>query len=84
MTPHIKLILVDRLGKCGCTWGHKIGDTFDYAINHQQLCPMVTYLAIPYAEALQQGRTPPISKSGEFRFSCPDSGVINVFRIDID
>ncbi len=28
--PKIKITLVDRIGKCGCHRGHKIGDTFDY------------------------------------------------------
>ena len=28
--PKIKITIIDRIGKCGCHRGHKVGDTFDF------------------------------------------------------
>ena len=41
--PKIKITLVDRIGKCGCHRGHKIGDTFDYDADRGKLCPMAMH-----------------------------------------
>ena len=80
--PKIKITLVDRLGKCGCHRGHKIGDTFDYDTDRGKLCPMAMHVAFPYIDILRYGGTPPTSSNGEIRFCCPDADVINVFRMD--
>lgn len=81
--PKIKITLVDRLGKCGCHRGHKIGDTFDYDTDRGKLCPMAMHVAFPYIDILHYGGTPPTSSNGEIRFCCPDADVINVFRINV-
>lgn len=79
----IKTTLVDRLGKCGCHRGHKIGDTFDYDTDRGKLCPMAMHVAFPYIDILRYGGTPPTSCNGEIRFCCPDADVINVFRVEL-
>ena len=81
--PKIKITLVDRLGKCGCHRGHKIGDTFDYDTDRGKLCPMAMYVAFPYIDILRYSGTPPTSSNGEIRFCCPDADVINMFRINV-
>jgi len=81
--PKIKITLVDRLGKCGCHRGHKIGDTFDYDTDRGKLCPMAMHVAFPYIDILRYGGTPPTSCNGEIRFCCPDADVINVFRVEL-
>lgn len=35
--PQIRIKLVDRLGKCGCHHGHKVGDVFDYDTQRGEL-----------------------------------------------
>ena len=81
--PKIKITLVDRLGKCGCHRGHKIGDTFDYETDRGKLCPMAMHVAFPYIDILCYGGTPPTSSNGEILFCCPDADVINVFRVEL-
>lgn len=72
--PKIKITLVDRLGKCGCHRGHKIGDTFDYDTDRGKLCPMAMHVAFPYIDILRYGGTPPTSSNGEIRFCCTGCG----------
>ena len=79
----IKITLVDRLGKCGCHHGHKIGDTFDYDTDRGKLCPMAMHVAFPYIDILRYGGTPPTSCNGEIRFCCPGVDVINVFCLEV-
>ena len=81
--PKIKITLVDRIGKCGCHRGHKIGDTFDYDTERGKLCPMAMHVAFPYIDILRYSGTPPTSSNGEIRFCCPDADVINMFRINV-
>lgn len=81
--PKIKITLVDRIGKCGCHRGHKIGDTFDYDTDRGKLCPMAMHVAFPYIDILRYGGTPPTSCNGEIRFCCPDVDVIKVFRVEL-
>ena len=64
----IKITLVDRIGKCGCHRGHKIGDTFDYDTDRGKLCPMAMHVAFPYIDILRYGGTPPTSCNGEIHF----------------
>ena len=81
--PKIKITLVDRIGKCGCHRGYKIGDTFDYDTDRGKLCPMAIHVAFPYIDILRHGGTPPSSSNGEILFCCPDVDVINVFRLNV-
>ena len=82
--PKITLELVDRLGKCGCPHGHKIGDCFDFDTQRGELCPMAAHVAFPYVDILRYGGTLPLSKAGDIRFCCPDADVINVFRLKVE
>mgnify|MGYP000100826471 CR=1 FL=1 len=75
--PQIRIKLVDRLGKCGCHHGHKVGDVFDYDTQRGELCPMAAHVAFRY------GGTVPVSKAGDIRFCCPDVDVINVFSLEV-
>ena len=51
--PQIRIKLVDRLGKCGCHHGHKVGDVFDYDTQRGELCPMAAHVAFTYVEILR-------------------------------
>lgn len=82
LKPKIKLSLVERKGEHKCHRGHKPGDTFDFDTERGVLCPMAMHVAFPYVEILKYGGSVPVSKSGDIRFCCPDSDVINVFRIE--
>ena len=84
MRPKIKLTLVEKRGIHGCHRGHKIGDQFDYDTDRGKLCPMAMHVAFPYIDILRYGGTPPRAQNGEIRFCCPDSDVINVFRIEVE
>ena len=81
--PKIRITLVDRVGKCGCHRGHKIGDSFDYDTERGKLCPMAMHVAFPYIDILRYGGTVPPSSHGDNRFCCPDADVINVFRLEV-
>ena len=61
--PKIKLTIVDRVGKCGCHRGHKIGDTFDFDEDRGRLCPMAFHSGFPYIDILRYGGDIPKSKS---------------------
>ncbi|WP_459130008.1 TIGR04076 family protein [Guggenheimella bovis] len=82
MKPKIKITLVDRLGKCGCHRGHKVGDTWDYDTERGNLCPLAMHVAFVYIDILRYGGNPPRANNGEIRFCCPDSDVVNVFKIE--
>ncbi len=81
--PKIRITLVDKKGKCGCHYGHKIGDSFDFDSDRGKLCPMAMHVAFPYVDILRYGGTIPGSKdNGEVLICCPDVDVINVFKIE--
>lgn len=80
--PRIRITLVDRIGAHGCHRGHKIGDTFDYDTERGKLCPIAMHVAFPYIDILRYGGTPATASNGEIHFCCPDSDVINVFRLE--
>lgn len=82
--PSVTIALVDKKGEGGCHRGHRIGDTFDYDKDRGLLCPMAMHVAFPYIDILRYGGTIPPSREGDIRFCCPDSDVINVFRIDVE
>ena len=82
MKPKIRLTLVERKGTYGCHRGHRVGDTFDFDTERGMLCPMAMHVAFPYVDILRYGGSVPTAHNGEIRFCCPDSDVINVFRIE--
>lgn len=79
----IVISLVDRKGEHPCHHGHRIGDSFDYDVERGKLCPMAMHVAFPYIDILRYGGKPPVASNGEFRFCCPDSDVVNIFKIEI-
>ena len=82
MKPRIRITLVERKGPCGCHRGHQVGETFDFDTERGKLCPMAMHVAFPFVDILRHGGTVPSARNGEIRFCCPDSDVINVFRIE--
>ncbi len=82
--PPITIEVVDRKGEYHCHRGHKIGDTFDYDTERGKLCPMAMHVAFPFVDILRYGGTLPPTRSGEFRFCCPDAEVITVFRLRVE
>ena len=82
--PAIRITLIDRLGKCGCHRGHKIGDSWDFDTQRGELCPMAMHVAFPYVDILRYGGTLPDRAGEGFTFCCPDVDVINVFRLTVE
>ena len=82
MKPKIRITLVERLGNSACHRGHKVGDSFDFDTERGKLCPMACHVAFPYVDIMRYGGEPPRARNGEVRFCCPDSDVINVFKIE--
>ena len=82
MKSKIMLTLVERKGESKCHRGHKPGDVFDFDTERGLICPMAMHVAFPYVNILRYGGNIPLSKSGDIRFCCSDSDVINVFRIE--
>lgn len=80
----ITLTVIAQLGERPCHHWHKIGDSFDYDSERGKLCPMAAHVAFPYVEILKYGGTPPISVSGDMRFCCPDTDVVNIFKITVE
>ena len=83
MKPKIKITLVDKKGDCRCHRGHEVGDSFDYNTERGRLCPMAMHVAFPYIDILRYGGEAPKARNGEVLFCCPDSDVINVFKLEI-
>lgn len=81
--PKIRISLVERKGEHGCHRGHKVGDCFDFDTDRGKICPMAMHVAFPYIDILRYGGTPPLTKSGDIRFCCPDVDTINVFKLEI-
>ncbi len=82
--PRITIRLVDQKGNCGCHRGHQIGDSFDFDTERGKLCPMAMHVAFPYIDILRYGGTPPCGRDGDFRFSCPDADVLNIFKLEME
>lgn len=81
--PKIRITLVEQKGTCGCHRGHKVGDSFDYDTERGKLCPMAMHVAFPYIDILRYGGSLPPCREGDFRFSCPDVDVLNIFRLEV-
>ena len=82
--PQIILTLIERKGPCGCHYGHKAGDVFDFDKDRGKLCPMALHAGFPYIDILRYGgELPPSKITGNVAFCCPDPDVINVFAISV-
>ena len=81
--PKIQITLTDRLGKCPCHRGHKVGDTFDFDTERGKLCPMAMHVAFPYIDILRYGGSIPGQEEGTATFCCSDVDTINVFKVEI-
>lgn len=84
MKPKIKISLIDKKGECTCHRGHRVGDSFDFDTDRGNICPMAMHVVFPYMDILRYGGLPSVAKCGEVLFCCPDSDVINVFKIEIE
>ena len=82
MRSRIKITLVDKKGEGHCHRGHCIGDSFDYSKERGKLCPMAMQVGFLYIDVLRCGGNPPKAACGEIRFSCPDSDVLNIFKVE--
>ena len=80
--PAIRITLIDRLGKCGCHRGHRVGDSWDFDTQRGELCPMAMHVAFPYIDILRYGGAIPGQPEGTAAFCCPDVDTINVFRVE--
>lgn len=84
MHPKIAIKLIDKKGKYGCHYGHKIGDCFDFDTERGKLCSMVLHTAYPYIDILRYGGQLPLSKEyGKIVFCCPDADVCNIFELQV-
>ncbi len=84
MKPKIKITLVDRKGECSCHRGHKIGDSFGYDTQRGFICSMAMHVVFPYIDILRYGGKPSASRQGDVCFCGPDSGVINISKIEAE
>lgn len=81
----ITIDVVDRMGKHSCHRGHEIGDRFDFETQRGDLCPMAMHVLFPYVNILRYGGTlRPNVEHGDIRVCCPDSDVVNVFRVSVE
>ena len=54
---NIKITVVERRGKRGCDYGHRVGDVYDYAKDAGRLCPWMLTVANMYISKLKDGQT---------------------------
>ena len=80
---NITITVVERRGKRGCDYGHRIGDVYDYAKDAGRLCPWMLTVANMYISKLKDGQT--FTREGlpenAVTFCCPDPRVMNIFQI---
>jgi uncharacterized repeat protein (TIGR04076 family) len=81
---HIKISVVERRGKRGCDYGHRVDDVYDYAKDAGRLCPWMLTVANMYISKLKDGQT--FTREGlpknAVTFCCPDPRVMNIFQIE--
>ncbi len=82
MKARIRITLVGRMGPGQCHRGHRPGDSWDYDTERGMLCPMAMHVAFPFIDIMRYGGEPPRAKCGEIRFCCPDTDVINIFKLE--
>lgn len=81
--PKIKITLVDKKENGKCHYNHKIGDTFDFDKDRGKLCPMAMHVAFPFVDILRYGGNVPGGEDeNSCKFCCPDTDIINVFKIE--
>ena len=57
---NIKITVVEKRGKRGCDYGHRVGDIYDYAKDAGRLCPWMLTVANMYISKLKDGRPLPV------------------------
>lgn len=81
---NVVVTVIDTMGAHpACHYGHQVGDTFDFARDRGQLCPMAAHVLFPYVDILRYGGTIPTGADGDIRVCCPDADTCNVFRLDV-
>ena len=73
---NIKITVVEKRGKRGCDYGHRVGDIYDYAKDAGRLCPWMLTVANMYISKLKE-----LSENA-VTFCCPDPRVMNIFQIE--
>ena len=82
---NIKITVVEKRGKRGCDYCHRVGDVYDYAKDAGKLCPWMLTVANMYITKLRDGHTfsrGPEVPDGAVTFCCPDPRVMNIFQIE--
>ena len=82
MKKNIRITLIDKKGEGVCKRGHVIGESFSYDHDLGKLCPMALHAGFPYIDIIRYGGDAPKTVHGDIRFCCPDSDVINIFKIE--
>ncbi|MBQ3683200.1 MAG: TIGR04076 family protein [Succinimonas sp.] len=81
---NIKITVVEKRGKRGCDYCHRVGDVYDYAKDAGRLCPWMLTVANMYISKLKDGHR--FIREGLPRnavtFCCPDPRVMNIFQIE--
>lgn len=80
--PRIRITLIDKKGELTCHRGHKIGDSFDFDTERGLLCPMAMHVTFPFIDIIRYGGNLPKNSNGIIAFCCPDTNVINIFKIE--
>ena len=82
--PKIKITIIDRIGKCGCHRGHKVGDTFDFDTERESFYAPDGYARCfsLYWSILRYGWVIPNQKM-EAVFYCPDVDNKQIFKIEV-
>ena len=81
--PKIKITLIDKKENGKCHYNHKIGDIFDFDKDRGKLCPMAMHVAFPFVDILRYGGNVPGGEDeNSCKFCCPDTDIINVFKIE--
>lgn len=77
--------LVEKRGEHSCIRGHKVGDVFDFEVDRGKLCPITLNALSPFIHALRYGgENLPVSRvHGDYRYSCTDPDVGNVYRLSV-
>ena len=80
----IKISLIEKRGKRGCDYCHRVGDEYDYEKDAGKLCPWMLTVANMYISRMKCGQK--FERDGlpdnAVTFCCPDPRVMNIFKIE--
>ena len=82
---NIKISVVEKRGKGGCDYCHRVGHVSDFASDAGRLCPWMLTVAGMYISKLRDGHRFTRDESvpeNAVTFCCPDPRVMNIFQIE--